>query len=74
MSYRAEIKSIFSAHKNAWVALFGRNFVTNMSKEEIVEKYEQRYHAKLIQAYDGKYDFIKFRSKKDYVLFMLEWR
>ena len=73
MTYRAAVKNINEAHRNAWYAVVGE-CAASLSWDQIDSAYEEKYNVKLIrEPNSGPYEFIDFNSKSDYILFMLEW-
>jgi hypothetical protein len=73
MSYKVDFKSIYSAHSNAWYALFGGEY-SGFDCDETIKQYHEKYHAKLIDDVRvRRYTDIEFDSESDYVMFMLEW-
>jgi hypothetical protein len=74
MSYKANINgSISPAYSNAWASL-KRPFELNWTWPKIEKEFKEKYHATLIRSSETHmFEFIKFKSKAAFVLFMLEW-
>lgn len=71
MKYVIDIKTIWIAHNNAWNAM---NKSCRETKKEIDALYMKTYDIKLIR--DEKQEFYTsavFKSKSDFVMFMMEW-